>query len=384
MSIFIAFFSALVLSTGIQPATSQEAALRIVVVEGEDAVNIIQQKTAVAPIVEIRDRNNLPVAGATVTFTIGGNAASFAGGVQSLTVVTNAAGQAVAAGISPLTSGALQINVAAAFQGQTAVATIAQTNVLTAAQAASVATSSTGGASGTGSTGATGGAAGGGGGLSGTTLGIIGGAVGAGALVATQVAGGGDDAPASSGTTTPTTTTTTTTPTTTTNPTPQPTTVTYNGPLAGTFTSTGTADIVTCTFTYNLTGTMRIVLETRPDGSVSGTASGSMSFREASAACNFPLTGFDPDGSDNGAIPFSGPVTGTASSLRFIQTDNQTIPVQGGNVQTSFETAFSGSVSGGAINGQLTLRSSSTFNVPGGLNLRGSGTGGAPSVSLRP
>ena len=43
----------------------------------------IQQKTAVAPVVEMRDRNNLPVAGATVTFTIGGNAASFASGVQT-------------------------------------------------------------------------------------------------------------------------------------------------------------------------------------------------------------------------------------------------------------------------------------------------------------
>ncbi len=72
------------------------------------------------------------MAGATVTFTIGGNTASFAGGVQTLTVATNAAGQAVAAGVSPLASGAVQIQVTAAFQGQTAVATIAQTNVLTA------------------------------------------------------------------------------------------------------------------------------------------------------------------------------------------------------------------------------------------------------------
>ena len=61
-------------------------------IKGEDAVNIIQQKTAVAPLVEIRDRNNLPVAGATVTFTIGGNSAAFAGGAQTLTVVTNAVG----------------------------------------------------------------------------------------------------------------------------------------------------------------------------------------------------------------------------------------------------------------------------------------------------
>ena len=57
-----------VLALGAQQAPS----LRIVVLEGEGAVNIIQQKTAVRPLVEVRDRNNLPVAGATVTFTIGG------------------------------------------------------------------------------------------------------------------------------------------------------------------------------------------------------------------------------------------------------------------------------------------------------------------------
>ena len=44
----------------------QDASLRIVVIAGEGSVNIVQQKTAVAPIVEVRDRNDLPVAGATV------------------------------------------------------------------------------------------------------------------------------------------------------------------------------------------------------------------------------------------------------------------------------------------------------------------------------
>ena len=89
---------------------------------------------AVAPVIEVRDRNNLPVAGAMVTFSIGGNSASFAGGLQTLTVATNAVGQAAA--INPLATGAVQIQISAAFQGQTAIATIAQTNVLTAAQAA--------------------------------------------------------------------------------------------------------------------------------------------------------------------------------------------------------------------------------------------------------
>lgn len=167
--------------------------LRIVVVQGEDAVNIIQQKTAVAPIVEIRDRNNLPVAGATVTFSIGGQGASF-GGLSTLTVTTNAAGQAAAVGFAPTAAGAIQINASALVQGQALTATITQTNVMTAAQAVGAA-GATGGASGGAGGGgaATGGAAAGGGGISGTTIGIVGGAVaavGGGALIATQVVGG--------------------------------------------------------------------------------------------------------------------------------------------------------------------------------------------------
>ena len=112
---------------------SQPGPLKIVVIEGEGAVNIIQQKTAVAPVIEVRDQNNLPVPGAVVTFTIsGGKQAAFAGGSQTLTVTTNAAGRAAASAVSPINSGAVQIQVQATFQGQTAAATIAQTNVVAA------------------------------------------------------------------------------------------------------------------------------------------------------------------------------------------------------------------------------------------------------------
>lgn len=76
------------------PAQAQ-GNLQIVVIAGENAVNIIQQKTAVTPIVEVRDRNGIPVAGAVVTFSIqGGSVASFPGAAATMTVVTNAAGQA--------------------------------------------------------------------------------------------------------------------------------------------------------------------------------------------------------------------------------------------------------------------------------------------------
>jgi len=72
--------------------------LRIVIIEGEGVINVIQQKTAVAPIVEVRDQNDVPLAGVPLTFTIvGGKTATFAG-AQTLTVATNAAGQATPTG----------------------------------------------------------------------------------------------------------------------------------------------------------------------------------------------------------------------------------------------------------------------------------------------
>jgi len=133
-------------------------ALRIVVIEGEGAVNIIQQKTAVAPMIEVRDRNDQPVAGATVNFVVRAGRATF-GGARTLTVTTNAAGRAAAAGFAPSGTGALQIGATATFQGQTAAVAIAQTNVMTAAEAAAVSSAGAGGAGGSGGAGS---AAGGG------------------------------------------------------------------------------------------------------------------------------------------------------------------------------------------------------------------------------
>ncbi len=166
-----------------QGVGTPQGALRIVVIEGEDAVNVIQQKTAVAPVVEVRDQNGLPVPGAVVRFTLGGGNASFAGGSQTLTITTNAAGRAVASAVNPLASGSVQIQVQATFQGQSAAATIAQTNVATAAQATGTAASAGGG-----------GAGAGGGGLNGLAIAGIAGAVGAGAAVVAVQKGNADEA----------------------------------------------------------------------------------------------------------------------------------------------------------------------------------------------
>ena len=140
----LAIFVALAVSFAPAVAESRQTApngpLKIVVIAGEGAVNIIQYKTAVAPVVEIRDRNDQPVAGATVTFAISGGknkGAAFASGAPSSVVTTKADGRAIADPITPLRKGAVQIQVSASFQGQTAAATIGQTNVMTAEQAKS-------------------------------------------------------------------------------------------------------------------------------------------------------------------------------------------------------------------------------------------------------
>jgi hypothetical protein len=181
------FLIAGLLTTG--PLSAEQppgAALRIVVIEGEGAVNIIQQKTAVAPVIEVRDRNDQPVAGATVNFIVRAGRATF-GGARTLSVTTNAAGRAAAAGFAPSGTGALQIGATATFQGQAAAAvTIAQTNVLTAAEAAAVASGASSGAGGGSAAGGGGAGAGSGGGMSLTTIGIVGGAVAAGAVVANK------------------------------------------------------------------------------------------------------------------------------------------------------------------------------------------------------
>ena len=123
---------------------SQDSAggLKIVVLEGEDGVNVIQQNTAVKPIVEVRDRNDLPVASIAVTFVIvaGGNAggragATFVNNLSQITATTDSAGRATVSSINPVGRDAFKIQVRATYQGQTATTTINQTNFQTAADA---------------------------------------------------------------------------------------------------------------------------------------------------------------------------------------------------------------------------------------------------------
>ena len=191
------------LAAAVELAAAQDSGLRIVVIEGEDSVNIIEQGTAVPTLVEVRDRNDLPVAGASVLFLLGeGGTATLNAGLSQVALTTNALGQA-AVTVNPLASGAVQLSVNATFQGQTAAAAIVQTNFATVAEAAAAGAGAAGGAGGGAAGGAGGGAAGGAGagagaggaaagGLgTGAAVGIAGAA--AGTAVGVGVAATGDD-----------------------------------------------------------------------------------------------------------------------------------------------------------------------------------------------
>jgi len=140
-----------------EPKPEVSSELKIAVLEGEDGVNFIKKKTAVRPVVEVRDRNNAPVAGASVAFLLPqyGPGGTFANGSKMMTVVTDSTGRATAGGIQPSGTGAFKINVTASHQGQSASTAISQTNQMAAAAA---------------------------GGMSGTTIGIIAGVAGAAAV----------------------------------------------------------------------------------------------------------------------------------------------------------------------------------------------------------
>lgn len=105
---FVAALCVTALSALPQAGTQPSSALTIVVIEGEDAVNVIQQRTAVAPVVEVRDKNGQPVSGAIVTFSVRSGRAAF-NGARTLTVATNAAGRAAATGLTPTGAGASRL-----------------------------------------------------------------------------------------------------------------------------------------------------------------------------------------------------------------------------------------------------------------------------------
>jgi hypothetical protein len=337
MRMFIVLITFGLSSVATPRAQQPVPALRIVVLEGEGGVNIIQQKTAVRPLIEVRDRNNLPVSGASVIFTIGGGgqSAAFAGGAQTLTVTTNAAGQAAASGLNAISSGPFQIQVQATYQGQLATAAISLTNFATAAAAAQAGAGAGAGSGGTAS-GAAGGAAGGGGGISATTIGIVGAAIAGGAVAATQVAGKKE---ADEGTRTGF----------------DPYTGSFSGQVVIIISYTTPEGIPgSCTRTRAMTGTMTIDLN-------ADHATGTVGLQSAQNETGVTGTCL-PGTTVNLSVPRQ-PVTGGPSELTFTHTASF------GTAETDVLT-FKGSHSGTAITGTLRL----DVTDPSGSRSSGSGS----------
>jgi hypothetical protein len=116
------------------PAAAPPHSLQIVILDGEGALNNIQERTAREPIVQIQDENHKPIAGAAVLFAIHGATGSaggaFAGGASSLSVVTDANGVAKAVGFLPnKIQGPWQMQVTAKYNNLTTSTNINEQNI---------------------------------------------------------------------------------------------------------------------------------------------------------------------------------------------------------------------------------------------------------------
>lgn len=121
-----------------QPAPSEPAGpqrgpvqgkLKILVLEGQGAVNSLASKSAISPVVQVLDVMEQPVDGASVTFEVSptGPGGLF-GNAPMATVRTDYTGQATATFTPNNTPGAFSIKVTASLGNQTAEARIRQIN----------------------------------------------------------------------------------------------------------------------------------------------------------------------------------------------------------------------------------------------------------------
>src|SRR5580704_16177619 len=100
-SFFPVFLAGLLIFESVIPLLARQddpAALHIVVLSGEGAINNIRNRSNPAPIIEVRDANNQSVPGAAVTFFLpnDGPGGVFADSTHASIVFTDAQGRAAA------------------------------------------------------------------------------------------------------------------------------------------------------------------------------------------------------------------------------------------------------------------------------------------------
>ncbi len=117
------------------PAQESPAApkLNIVLISGDTAINNIKSRTARETIVEVRDENNKPIAGAAVVFLLpdSGPGLVSSNGSRMISTVTDAKGRAAARGLKPNgQTGQYNIQVRANFQQSFGQIVVSQSNIL--------------------------------------------------------------------------------------------------------------------------------------------------------------------------------------------------------------------------------------------------------------
>jgi hypothetical protein len=122
------------LMTCTSPANTQaRPGLRVVVVQGQNAINNIGSGSFLPLEVQVRDENDKPVPEASVTFELPERGASgtFLGAYKRLNLTTDEQGNAGATNFQPnLVEGRFQIHVTAALGDRTGSVDINQTNTL--------------------------------------------------------------------------------------------------------------------------------------------------------------------------------------------------------------------------------------------------------------
>jgi hypothetical protein len=140
---------------------------------------------------------------------------------------------------------------------------------------------------------------------------------------------------------------------------------------------TSTGGGASCTVTYNMTGTVRVVVQ-RQAGAVTGTGTAEGTQTMTSQTC-----GVVPPGVNTTApFVFTGPISGTESSFRFTQDLRGSGPVSPGITFAWTETAtFTGTLNGATGSGTLAVNGQTDVTGPGGTS-RSTRTGSFP-VTLR-
>jgi hypothetical protein len=112
------------------PANAGNRPLTIGILVGNKTVNSLPLLRSVSPVVEIRDQDDFPVEGATVTFTLPsqGPGGTFVAGNTSFDARTDARGQAAAPAFVPRGAGRFEIKVSATLGARKGEGVITQTN----------------------------------------------------------------------------------------------------------------------------------------------------------------------------------------------------------------------------------------------------------------